>query len=69
MEPVMRCFEEWKVTHSGVMTFANSPKHRIEVETTLRKREIRKTLQKHSQPELILENPITQNFCPIYQLD
>jgi len=27
MEPVMRCFEEWKVTHSGAMTFANSPKH------------------------------------------
>ncbi|MDH3656645.1 MAG: GNAT family N-acetyltransferase [Nitrosopumilus sp.] len=27
MEPVMRCFEEWKVTHSGVMTFANGPKH------------------------------------------
>lgn len=27
MKPVMRCFEEWKVTHSGAMTFANSPKH------------------------------------------
>jgi len=27
MEPVMRCFEEWRVTHSGAMTFANSPKH------------------------------------------
>ena len=27
MEPIMRCFEEWKVTHSGAMTFANSPKH------------------------------------------
>jgi len=27
MEPVMRCFEEWKVTHSGAMTFANSPRH------------------------------------------
>ena len=27
MEPVMRCFEKWKVTHSGAMTFANSPKH------------------------------------------
>ena len=27
MEPVMKCFEEWKVTHSGAMTFANSLKH------------------------------------------
>ena len=27
MEPVMKCFEKWKVTHSGAMTFANSPKH------------------------------------------
>ena len=27
MKPVMKCFEEWKVTHSGAMTFANSPKH------------------------------------------
>jgi GNAT superfamily N-acetyltransferase len=27
MEPVMKCFEEWNVTHSGAMTFANSPKH------------------------------------------
>ena len=27
MEPVMKCFEEWEVTHSGAMTFANSPKH------------------------------------------
>ncbi|MDH3779541.1 MAG: GNAT family N-acetyltransferase [Nitrosopumilus sp.] len=27
MEPVMKCFQEWKVTHSGAMTFANSPKH------------------------------------------
>lgn len=27
MEPVMKCFEEWRVTHSGAMTFANSPKH------------------------------------------
>ena len=27
MEPVMRCFKKWKVTHSGAMTFANSPKH------------------------------------------
>ena len=27
MEPVMRCFEKWDVTHSGAMTFANSPKH------------------------------------------
>ena len=27
MEPVMRCFNTWKVTHSGAMTFANSPKH------------------------------------------
>lgn len=27
MEPVLKCFEEWSVTHSGAMTFANSPKH------------------------------------------
>ncbi len=27
MELVMKCFEEWNVTHSGAMTFANSPKH------------------------------------------
>lgn len=27
MESVMKCFEKWKVTHSGAMTFANSPKH------------------------------------------
>ena len=27
MRQVMRCFEKWKVTHSGAMTFANSPKH------------------------------------------
>ena len=27
MTPVMKCFEEWNVTHSGAMTFANSPKH------------------------------------------
>ena len=27
MEPVMGCFEDWDVTHSGAMTFANSPKH------------------------------------------
>ena len=27
MEPVMKCFDEWKVTHSGALTFANSPKH------------------------------------------
>ena len=27
MEPVVKCFEEWSVTHSGAMTFANSPKH------------------------------------------
>lgn len=27
MEPVLRCFEKWNVTHSGAMTFANSPKH------------------------------------------
>ena len=27
MEPVVRCFEKWGVTHSGAMTFANSPKH------------------------------------------
>ena len=27
MMPIMKCFEEWKVTHSGAMTFANSPKH------------------------------------------
>ena len=27
MESVVRCFEQWGVTHSGAMTFANSPKH------------------------------------------
>ena len=27
MQPVMDCFEKWNVTHSGAMTFANSPKH------------------------------------------
>jgi len=27
MESVVRCFEKWGVTHSGAMTFANSPKH------------------------------------------
>lgn len=27
MEPVMRCFEEWKVTHSGAMTFAQPKAH------------------------------------------
>ena len=27
MKPVMKCFEKWDVTHSGAMTFANSPKH------------------------------------------
>ena len=27
MWPVIKCFEKWNVTHSGAMTFANSPKH------------------------------------------
>jgi predicted N-acetyltransferase YhbS len=27
MKPVLSCFEKWRVTHSGAMTFANSPKH------------------------------------------
>ena len=27
MEKVMGCFAKWNVTHSGAMTFANSPKH------------------------------------------
>ena len=27
MESVVECFEKWGVTHSGAMTFANSPKH------------------------------------------
>ena len=27
MESVVACFEKWGVTHSGAMTFANSPKH------------------------------------------
>ena len=27
MAPVMSCFKTWNVTHSGAMTFANSPKH------------------------------------------
>ena len=27
MQPVMECFEKWKVTHTGLFTFAESPKH------------------------------------------
>jgi len=27
MAPVMRCFDEWGVTHAGLFTFAQSPKH------------------------------------------
>ena len=27
MQSVLGCFEKWGVTHSGAMTFANSPKH------------------------------------------
>jgi GNAT superfamily N-acetyltransferase len=27
LEPVMRCFAEWKLTHAGLFTFAQSPKH------------------------------------------
>jgi GNAT superfamily N-acetyltransferase len=27
MRPVMECFESWKVTHAGLFTFAESPKH------------------------------------------
>src|SRR5215831_6907003 len=27
MQPVMKCFERWKVTHAGLYTFAESPKH------------------------------------------
>jgi len=27
MEPVMQCFEAWRVAHAGLFTFAHSPKH------------------------------------------
>jgi len=27
MEPIMECFERWKVTHAGLFTFAHSAKH------------------------------------------
>jgi GNAT superfamily N-acetyltransferase len=27
MEPIMECFERWKVTHAGLFTFAQSAKH------------------------------------------
>jgi len=27
LEPVMECFESWQVTHAGLYTFADSPKH------------------------------------------
>ena len=27
MEPIMECFERWKVTHTGLFTFAQSAKH------------------------------------------
>jgi predicted N-acetyltransferase YhbS len=27
MQPVMECFERWQVTHAGLFTFAESPKH------------------------------------------
>jgi GNAT superfamily N-acetyltransferase len=27
MQPVMECFERWKVTHAGLFTFPESPKH------------------------------------------
>lgn len=27
MQPVMECFDRWKVTHAGLYTFAESPKH------------------------------------------
>jgi GNAT superfamily N-acetyltransferase len=27
MQPVMECFDRWQVTHAGLFTFAESPKH------------------------------------------
>jgi GNAT superfamily N-acetyltransferase len=27
MRPILECFETWKVTHAGLFTFAESPKH------------------------------------------
>jgi GNAT superfamily N-acetyltransferase len=27
MQPVMECFDRWKVTHAGLYTFSDSPKH------------------------------------------
>lgn len=27
MQPIMNCFDKWKVTHAGLFTFAHSPKH------------------------------------------
>ena len=27
MEPIIDCFERWKLTHAGLYTFAHSPKH------------------------------------------
>ena len=27
MQPVMECFDNWKLTHAGLFTFAESPKH------------------------------------------
>lgn len=27
MQPVLECFDRWKVTHAGLYTFADSPKH------------------------------------------
>jgi predicted N-acetyltransferase YhbS len=27
MQPILNCFEQWKLTHAGLYTFAHSPKH------------------------------------------